>query len=232
MRVYVSIVATQDDGEALEFQWALELIEALQRAGCEIFLGTDCKLGDEWRLELTKFDALLAMVDERWWTSSAKRDQVLEAIQYGLPISLVQRREARDRGEWFGWQVNVLDLLSSRVPQSLTLPAIPLEKRLEMAHTSLVGLSVGDAFGESFFGPTEKVRRRIIEREVPLAPWSWTDDTAQARCALSCLRLHGEIRCDTLAQLLAEEYARFESRLWAGSPFLYASFSFHFLGKG
>lgn len=212
MRVYVSLAAAQSDEETPVPRWALELIEILQRKGCEISLGTGYELGDRWLHKMTKFDALLAVVDEHWWSCAAKREQVFEAIQHGLPISMVQPSEARDRGERLGWQINVLDVASSRIPESLTLPVIPLEKRLEMAHTSLVGLSVGDAFGESFFGLTEEVRRRVTEREIPLAPWRWTDDTAQARCVLSCLRLHGEIRCDTLAQLLAEEYSREPNR--------------------
>jgi hypothetical protein len=48
------------------------------------------------------------------------------------------------------------------------------------AWLSLDGLSVGDAFGERFFGPSEAVLRRISRRELPDTPWIYTDDTEMA----------------------------------------------------
>lgn len=45
---------------------------------------------------------------------------------------------------------------------------------------SLAGLSVGDAFGERFFGPPEVVASRLRHREWPSGEWRWTDDTAMA----------------------------------------------------
>lgn len=52
--------------------------------------------------------------------------------------------------------------------------------RLARAYQSLEGLSCGDAFGECFFGPNEKVLPLIRHRAVPAAPWMFTDDTMMA----------------------------------------------------
>jgi len=43
---------------------------------------------------------------------------------------------------------------------------------LERALISLDGLSVGDAFGEKFFGETEKVKKLISTRTVPENRWN------------------------------------------------------------
>jgi hypothetical protein len=51
---------------------------------------------------------------------------------------------------------------------------------LGRARLSLDGLSVGDAFGERFFGPPGEVLKRISRRELPDAPWTYTDDTEMA----------------------------------------------------
>jgi ADP-ribosylglycohydrolase len=77
------------------------------------------------------------------------------------------------------------------------------DERLRRALDSLDGLSVGDAFGEQFFGVTEKVVRRIERREVPAAPWSWTDDTAMATVIVERLARDGAIDPDALARSLA-----------------------------
>src|SRR5262252_1269738 len=48
-------------------------------------------------------------------------------------------------------------------------------ERLRLARMALDGLSVGDAFGERFFGSGAAL---IGSRAIPKAPWRWTDDTA------------------------------------------------------
>lgn len=52
-----------------------------------------------------------------------------------------------------------------------------IRERLNYAKTSLIGLSVGDAFGETFFGEEEKVLDRISKRELRASEWNFTDDT-------------------------------------------------------
>lgn len=71
---------------------------------------------------------------------------------------------------------------------------------------SLDGLSVGDAFGQRFFGPENLASDRICRREVPPAPWIWTDDTAMARVVVACLRDEGKLDSYNLSRRYAAEY--------------------------
>jgi ADP-ribosylglycohydrolase len=77
---------------------------------------------------------------------------------------------------------------------------------LGRARLSLDGLSVGDAFGERFFGPSSEVLRRISRRELPDAPWTYTDDTEMALSIVEILEERGGIDQDVLA-------TRFASRM-------------------
>jgi len=52
---------------------------------------------------------------------------------------------------------------------------------------SLVGLAVGDALGETFFGPTARVMARIEARVLPSRVCRWTDDTAMATALVAAL---------------------------------------------
>jgi ADP-ribosylglycohydrolase len=79
-------------------------------------------------------------------------------------------------------------------------------QRLERALCSLEGLSVGDAFGERFFLPTEVSLARIDARTLPEEPWSYTDDTQMALSIVSILRRHAMIEQDELARSFAEHY--------------------------
>lgn len=85
---------------------------------------------------------------------------------------------------------------------------------MRRAKQSLVGLSVGDAFGQQFF--TTANAPLIASRHLPPGPWSWTDDTAQALCIFEALQLRGEIGPDLLATLLAAEYRRDPNRGYGG----------------
>jgi ADP-ribosylglycohydrolase len=77
---------------------------------------------------------------------------------------------------------------------------------LGRARLSLDGLSIGDAFGERFFGPSGEVVNRISRRELPDAPWTYTDDTEMALSIVEILEERGAIDQNTLA-------ARFASRM-------------------
>jgi ADP-ribosylglycohydrolase len=77
---------------------------------------------------------------------------------------------------------------------------------LDRAWLSLDGLSVGDAFGERFFGPPSEVGQRISRRELPEAPWTYTDDTEMALSIVEILQERGSIDQDLLA-------ARFAGRM-------------------
>jgi ADP-ribosylglycohydrolase len=71
---------------------------------------------------------------------------------------------------------------------------------------SLDGLSVGDAFGERFFGPPGLMSARIAARELPQAPWGWTDDTEMASAICEVLAAKGTIDQDLLAKVFARRY--------------------------
>jgi ADP-ribosylglycohydrolase len=69
---------------------------------------------------------------------------------------------------------------------------------------SLDGLSVGDAFGECFFGAPEVFLPRIRGRIAPPPPWHYTDDTEMAISIVEILSERGVVDQD----LLADRFAR------------------------
>jgi ADP-ribosylglycohydrolase len=82
------------------------------------------------------------------------------------------------------------------------------EERLERARVSLEGLSVGDAFGQTFFlfAQPEVVEELIADRMLERPPWRFTDDTMMALSVLSILRQHGHVQQAALARSFAERY--------------------------
>jgi ADP-ribosylglycohydrolase len=82
---------------------------------------------------------------------------------------------------------------------------------LARARQSLIGLSIGDAFGETMFGEPDEVAKRAAKRLISTRrPWSWTDDTAMA---LSIVEVLG--RCDGIdPDALAEAF----TRRWSEDP--------------
>jgi ADP-ribosylglycohydrolase len=70
----------------------------------------------------------------------------------------------------------------------------------------LEGLSVGDAFGDRYFGPGAEVMTKIVLRELPPAPWLWTDDTHMALSITEMLLADDGIDRDRLAQRFADRY--------------------------
>jgi ADP-ribosylglycohydrolase len=75
---------------------------------------------------------------------------------------------------------------------------------MERARLSLEGLSVGDTFGEQFFGPAAEVVPRIAKRVVPEAPWRYTDDTEMALSIVAALAERATIDQDDLALRFAK----------------------------
>jgi hypothetical protein len=74
------------------------------------------------------------------------------------------------------------------------------DARLERAHLSLKGLSVGDAFGVRFFTPPG------CERIVPPPVWQYSDDTMMAHAVVEHLDRHRWIDRDELASSFARCY--------------------------
>jgi len=85
--------------------------------------------------------------------------------------------------------------------------------RLERARTSLIGLSVGDAFGQLFFD-CEPLRQFTITGhkpsidELPEPPWYWTDDTSMALSIYDNLLTYERIEQDQLAMSFGTQYVR------------------------
>ncbi|GAA2711728.1 MULTISPECIES: ADP-ribosylglycohydrolase family protein [Streptomyces] len=76
--------------------------------------------------------------------------------------------------------------------------------RFHRALASLRGLAVGDALGSQFFVPANYPH--LQRRELPPAPWQWTDDTEMACSVVAVLAAHGRIDQDALARSLAERH--------------------------
>lgn len=75
------------------------------------------------------------------------------------------------------------------------------------ARESLLGLSVGDALGECFFGWPEDVLPRIERRELPEPLWRWTDDTQMAGALVESLeRSDGAVDPDLLMATFARRF--------------------------
>ena len=82
------------------------------------------------------------------------------------------------------------------------------ESRVERARCSLEGLSVGDAFGETFFVNPDVVEGLIAQRALAARTWNYTDDSLMAMSVVSVLRQHGRIHQNALARSFAERYDR------------------------
>jgi ADP-ribosylglycohydrolase len=92
-----------------------------------------------------------------------------------------------------------------------------LHERLRLASISLTGLSVGDAFGETFFGNEDLITRRLIYQELKPGPWNITDDTVMAIAIYKLLEKNGSIDQQELAALFAKNYLLDDYRGYGGT---------------
>lgn len=72
--------------------------------------------------------------------------------------------------------------------------------RIQLAKKSLKGISIGDAFGESFFGERNQMLDYIAKKKIPPTSWEFTDDTVMAIAVYEQLEKFGEINQNDLAQ--------------------------------
>jgi ADP-ribosylglycohydrolase len=86
---------------------------------------------------------------------------------------------------------------------------------LQRARASLEGLSVGDAFGQCFFF-SSGVNEAIAERQMPTAPWYYTDDTIMAFSIYDSLENNSCIDADKLALMFAKRYTNDPARGYGG----------------
>ncbi len=87
---------------------------------------------------------------------------------------------------------------------------------LARAELALTGLSIGDAFGQMFFGNTNTMSMAIDLRAVPAPPWYLTDDSIMAIGIVETLTARGEIDRDYLASRFAANYQRNRRRGYGG----------------
>ncbi|MBK6692501.1 MAG: ADP-ribosylglycohydrolase family protein [Myxococcales bacterium] len=88
---------------------------------------------------------------------------------------------------------------------------------LGLARLSLEGLSIGDAFGERFFGSPATALSLIEQRAMPREPWHWTDDTAMALSIYEVLLDRGLIDRGALARRFGERYRADPRRGYGGA---------------
>src|SRR5690349_14065786 len=89
--------------------------------------------------------------------------------------------------------------------------------KLDLAKTSLLGLSIGDALGETFFGPADIISARIHNRELQEGNWFFTDDTIMGIGVYNILSRFGTINQDALAKEFADNYALDNYRGYGGT---------------
>ena len=81
-----------------------------------------------------------------------------------------------------------------------------VDQRIELAAKSLKGTSIGDAFGESFFGETDKMINHIQKRKIPKTSWEFTDDTVMAIAVYDQLRINNGINQNQLAEEFSKNH--------------------------
>ena len=84
--------------------------------------------------------------------------------------------------------------------------------KLELAKTSLHGLSVGDAFGETFFGEIDDISLRWHRRVLLSGTWPFTDDTVMGIGIYNILARLGTIDQDELAKEFVANFTLDENR--------------------
>ncbi len=77
---------------------------------------------------------------------------------------------------------------------------------IDRAILSLDGLSLGDAFGQCFF-QWEISAEQSRQRQLPPAPWCFTDDTEMSLSVVAILARCGVIDQTQLARSFAEHYS-------------------------
>lgn len=79
------------------------------------------------------------------------------------------------------------------------------QEALARARLALLGLAVGDAFGETMAAPgaPKRITLRLLHR---VRPWRWTDDTAMALSIVEVLERRGTCNPDELAAAFARRW--------------------------
>lgn len=86
--------------------------------------------------------------------------------------------------------------------------------QIRRAMMSLGGLSLGDAFGGTYFG--SHAERMIFGRQTMPPPWQYSDDTMMAMSIVEILREVGRIDQDALAARFARRFVEQPNRGYGG----------------
>lgn len=78
--------------------------------------------------------------------------------------------------------------------------------KLFLASESVLGTSMGDAFGESFFGEESLMKTYIHQRILPESALDFTDDTIMSIAVFNSLKKWGRIDQDFLAEEFTKNY--------------------------
>lgn len=81
-----------------------------------------------------------------------------------------------------------------------------MKDKLLIASKSLTGISIGDAFGESFFGEESLMKSYIHQRMIPESSLDFTDDTIMAIAVFKSLEKFGEINQGFLTEEFTKNY--------------------------
>ena len=81
------------------------------------------------------------------------------------------------------------------------------QQRLQLAKKSLKGVSIGDAFGESFFGQRNEILQHIKQRTIPQTTWEFTDDTIMSIAVFEQLERNQTIVQDDLILAFAKKHS-------------------------
>lgn len=93
-----------------------------------------------------------------------------------------------------------------------------MNSRIKFAEKSLQALSIGDAFGDSFFGDEDVAKNCIYNRTIPTyTKWEFTDDTVMAIAVTNNLKEFGQINQDQLATQFAKNYEKDMNRGYGAS---------------
>lgn len=78
--------------------------------------------------------------------------------------------------------------------------------RIQYSKKSLIGVSIGDAFGDSFFGDEDKILYCIHSQTIPETKWEFTDDTVMSIAIYEELIAHGTIEQDRLIKRFIDNH--------------------------
>jgi ADP-ribosylglycohydrolase len=91
------------------------------------------------------------------------------------------------------------------------------DKNIENAYKALIGVSIGDAFGESFWGESHIIQKRIDKRKIGSEQWLFTDDTVMSIAIYKCLSQFGYINQEYLAAEFGKNYIKDNYRGYGGT---------------